>query len=47
MGLRKNIEYNPYLLTTIQPVGGVSFSERTIIKGDGYEACIILYEFKT
>ena len=47
MGLRKEIEYNPYLLTTIQPVGGISFSERAIIKGDGYEACIRIYEFKT
>ncbi len=47
MGLRKNIEYNPYLLTAIQPVGGVSFSERAIIKGDGYESCIRIYEFKT
>ncbi|MBC5630484.1 ATP-binding protein [Clostridium sp. NSJ-6] len=47
MGLRKNIEYNPYLLTAIQPVGGISFSERAIIKGDGYESCIRIYEFKT
>ena len=47
MALRKNIEYNPYLLKTIQPVGGVSFSERAIIKGDGYESCIRIYEFKT
>lgn len=47
MALRKKIEYNPYLLKTIQPVGGVSFSERAIIKGDGYESCIRIYEFKT
>ena len=47
MALRKNIEYNPFLLKTIQPVGGVSFSDRAIIKGDGYESCIRIYEFKT
>lgn len=47
MGLRKKIEYNPYLLTTIQPVGGISFSDRAIIKGDGYESCIRIYSFKT
>lgn len=47
MALRKKIEYNPYLLKTIQPVGGVSFSDRAVIKGDGYESCIRIYEFKT
>ncbi|MDB2104833.1 MULTISPECIES: VirB4 family type IV secretion system protein [Clostridium] len=47
MVLRKKIDYNPYLLKTIQPVGGVSFSDRAIIKGDGYESCIRIYEFKT
>ncbi len=47
MALRKKIEYNPYLLKTIQPVGGISFSDRAIIKGDGYESCIRIYEFKT
>ncbi|MBD7916292.1 ATP-binding protein [Clostridium sp. Sa3CUN1] len=43
----KNIEYNPYLLTTIQPIGGISFKERAIWKGDGYEACIRLYKIKS
>lgn len=47
MALRKKIEYNPYLLKAIQPVGGISFSDRAIIKGDGYESCIRIYEFKT
>ncbi len=47
MALRKKIEYNPYLLKAIQPVGGVSFSDRAVIKGDGYESCIRIYEFKT
>ena len=47
MTLRKKIDYNPYLLTTIQPVGGISFADKAIIKGDGYEACIRIYEFKT
>lgn len=47
MRTRKNIEYNPYLLTTIQPVGGISFMDRAIKKGDGYEACVRIYEYKT
>lgn len=45
--LKKKIEYNPYLLKLIQPVGGVAFKDRAIVKGDGYEACIRVYEFKT
>ena len=45
--LNKEIEYNPYLLTKIQPVGGVSFGERIINKGDGYEACVQIYDYPT
>ncbi|MBS6502187.1 MAG: ATP-binding protein [Clostridium sp.] len=47
MGLRKKVEYNPYFLKLIQPVGGVSFKERAIVKGDGYESCIRIYEYRT
>nr|WP_313885131.1 ATP-binding protein [Clostridium faecium] len=43
--LNKKIEYNPYLLSKIQPVGGISFKDRAIIKGDGYEACIHIYDY--
>ncbi|MBU5228141.1 ATP-binding protein [Clostridium senegalense] len=45
--LNKEIEYNPYLLTKIQPVGGVNFRDRYVTKGDGYEACIQVYEYPT
>lgn len=38
--------YNPYLLSAIQPQGGVSFrDEKYIRKGDGYEACIHVYSY--
>lgn len=43
--MKKEMNYNPYLLTKIQPVGGVSFKERFAIKGDGYEACVHVYDF--
>ncbi|WP_246927086.1 hypothetical protein [Clostridioides difficile] len=33
-------EYNPYLLTEIQPKGGIKFDEKIIQKGDGYETVI-------
>lgn len=35
--------YNPYLLSEIQPQGGVKFQEDKIIKGDGYEACLDVF----
>ncbi|XZM35211.1 VirB4 family type IV secretion system protein (plasmid) [Clostridium perfringens] len=45
MALFKKEEYNPYLLNKIQPVGGIKFNNRNIVKGDGYEACIRIYDF--
>ena len=42
-----NSGYNPYLLSEIQPQGGVKFDENKIIKGDGYEACLYVYAFPT
>ncbi|PFG14453.1 VirB4 family type IV secretion system protein [Bacillus sp. es.036] len=41
----KSIGYNPYLLASIQPQGGMSFQESFIRKGDGYEACVHVYSF--
>ncbi len=40
-------EYNPYLLTEIQPQGGIKFDEKIIKKGDGYEAIINVYDYPT
>lgn len=40
-------EYNPYLLTEIQPKGGIKFDEKIIQKGDGYEAVVSIYEYPT
>lgn len=38
--------YNPFLLETIQPQGGISFQDERYIKtGDGYEACIQVYQY--
>ncbi|MDU5100767.1 MAG: hypothetical protein E6249_09940, partial [Peptoniphilus grossensis] len=45
MALFKKEEFNPYLLNKIQPVGGIKFNNRSILKGDGYEACIRIYDF--
>jgi len=36
---------NKSLLSDIQPVGGISFKEKYIEKGDGYECCIHIYKF--
>ncbi|MEG1482898.1 MAG: hypothetical protein RSA57_03775 [Cetobacterium sp.] len=43
--IKNEIEYNPYLLNKIQPVGGIGFKDRFIVKGDGYETCIHVYDF--
>ena len=43
--LKRQDKYNPYLFNKIQPVGGVKFNPRCIAKGDGYEACIRIYEY--
>ncbi|MGX4601686.1 VirB4 family type IV secretion system protein [Faecalimicrobium sp. JNUCC 81] len=40
-------EYDPYLLTQIQPQGGVKFEEVIIRKGDGYETCVHVYDYPT
>lgn len=40
------ITYNPYLLTKIQPQGGIKFDEKIIQKGDGYETIVHLYDYK-
>lgn len=40
-------EYNPYLLTEIQPKGGIKFDEKIIQKGDGYETVVSIYEYPT
>lgn len=45
MALFKKEEFNTYLLNKIQPVGGIKFNSRNIVKGDGYEACIRIYDF--
>lgn len=38
--------YNPYLLELLQPKGGISFRDEKFIKtGDGYEACVHVYQF--
>lgn len=43
--MKINKEYNPYLLTQIQPQGGIKFDERIIQKGDGFETIINLYDY--
>lgn len=43
----KKLDFNPYFLRAIQPVAGVAFKEDYIRKGDGYEACIRVMDFKT
>ncbi len=38
--------YDPFLLESIQPQGGISFRDERYIKtGDGFEACIQIYQF--
>ncbi|WP_270739820.1 VirB4 family type IV secretion system protein [Massilioclostridium coli] len=45
-GIPKGMKYNPYLLYSIQPHGNMSFrDERIVKKGDGYEACIHVYDY--
>ncbi|WP_245156732.1 helicase HerA domain-containing protein, partial [Clostridium perfringens] len=43
--LMKKLEYNPYLIDKIQPCGGIIFKDNYIKKGDGYEACINIYDY--
>lgn len=39
--------YNPWLIQNIQPQGGICFNndDRYTVTGDGYEACLKLYEY--
>lgn len=37
--------YDPSFLTAIQPQGGVNFQDKFIQKGDGYEACIHIWDY--
>ncbi|MBY0756294.1 ATP-binding protein [Clostridium sardiniense] len=43
----KKLDYNPNLIEKIQPVGGISFKDNYIRKGDGYESCIHIYDYPT
>ena len=45
--MAKKMDFNPYFLKAIQPTGGIAFKEDFIRKGDGYEACVRVVEFKT
>lgn len=40
-------DYNPHFVNLVQPCGGMSFKENYIKKGDGYEACIHVYDYPT
>lgn len=44
--IRMKKGYNPFLLAKIQPQGGVKFEESYIRKGDGFEACIHIYDYQ-
>lgn len=39
-------DYNPMLLSFIQPQGGLKVHDDMIRKGDGYETCVHLYSYK-
>lgn len=46
-GIPKHMEYNPYLLYTIQPQGGVSWKDEYVIRyGNGYATCVHVYDYK-
>lgn len=42
---QKKVEFDPLFLTAIQPQGGVQFKDKYIQKGDGYEACIRIWDY--
>ena len=47
-GIPKGKDYNPYLLSAIQPQGNISFKDERLIKtGTGYQACIHVYDYAT
>lgn len=41
--ISKKENLNPFFLNDIQPQGGISFKDRVVVKGDGYETCIYVY----
>ncbi|MCT6922819.1 type IV secretion system protein VirB4 [Metasolibacillus sp.] len=43
----KNKNYDPLFLAAIQPQGGVQPKDKYIQKGDGYEACIHIWDYPT
>lgn len=44
---KKTKAFDPAFLTAIQPQGGVIFKDKYIQKGDGYEACIRIWDYPT
>ncbi|WP_080871790.1 type IV secretion system protein VirB4 [Oceanobacillus timonensis] len=44
---KESLGYNPYLLSEVQPQGGIRFDEAYTRKGDGYETCIHVYDYQT
>ena len=45
-GLIQKNGYDPILLASIQPQGGISFKDEKIIKtGDGFESCVYVYQY--
>jgi archaellum component FlaC len=45
--VRDEKRFNPFFLARIQPQGGVKFAESYIRKGDGYEACVHVYDYQS
>lgn len=46
-GEEKRQNYDPIFLAAIQPQGGMNFKDKFIQKGDGYEACIHIWDYPT
>ncbi|MCM3169466.1 VirB4 family type IV secretion system protein [Peribacillus frigoritolerans] len=44
---KEKFGYNPYLVSQIQPQGGIKFEEAYVRKGDGYETCIHVYDYNS
>ncbi|KAA6451331.1 VirB4 family type IV secretion system protein [Bacillus swezeyi] len=42
---QKKKKYDPEFLAAIQPQGGISFQDKFVKKGDGYETCIQVYDY--
>lgn len=43
----KQKAYDPTFLAAVQPQGGISFADKFIKKGDGYEAILHIYDYPT